>query len=40
MFLNHCDCIYDRQFGFQSGDSTMGARVNLTEGIRNALDNN
>ena len=39
-FLSKYNCIYDLQFGFRNGHSTNHALLDLTEDIRNALDNN
>ena len=39
-FLSKHNCIYELQFGFRNGHSTNHALLNLTEDIRNALDNN
>ena len=37
-FLLKFNCIYDLQFGFRQGHSTVHALINLTEDIRSALD--
>ena len=39
-FLSIHNCIYDHQFGFRKNHSTNHALLNLTEEIRDALDNN
>ena len=39
-FLSKHNCIYELQFGFRNGHSTNHALLNLTEDIRNALDDN
>ena len=39
-FLSKHNCIYELQFGFRNGHSTNHALLDLTEDIRNALDNN
>ena len=39
-FLSSNNCIYDLQYGFRSGHSTIHALISLTEDIRNAMDNN
>ena len=39
-FLTSHNCIYELQFGFRDNHSTNHALINLTEDIRNALDNN
>ena len=39
-FLSIHNCIYDYQFGFRKNHSTNHALLNLTEEIREALDNN
>ena len=39
-FLSIHNCIYDHQFGFRKNHSTNHALINLTEEIRDALDNN
>ena len=39
-FLSKHKCICDRQFGFRSRHSTNHALLDLTEDIRNAMDNN
>ena len=38
-FLSHNNIIYDLQFGFRQKFSTSHALINLTENIRQALDN-
>ena len=38
-FLSHNNIIYDLQFGFRQQFSTSHALINLTENIRQALDN-
>ena len=38
-FLSHSNIIYDLQFGFRQKFSTSHALINLTENIRQALDN-
>ena len=38
-FLSHNNIIYDLQFGFRQTFSTSHALINLTENIRQALDN-
>ena len=39
-FLSKHNCIYELQFGFRNGHSTNHALLDLTEDIRNAVDNN
>ena len=39
-FLEDRGCIYENQFGFRKKHSTTHALVDLTEDIRNAIDNN
>ncbi len=39
-FLSIHNCLYDQQFGFRNKHSTTHALTDLTEDIRNALDNN
>ena len=39
-FLTSHNCIYELQFGFRDNHSTNHALINLTEDIRNAVDNN
>ena len=39
-FLEKYNCIYELQFGFRSKHSTIHALINITERIREALDNN
>ena len=39
-FLLKFNCIYNLQFGFRKGHSTIHALLHLIEDIRNALDNN
>ena len=39
-FLLKYNCIYDLQFGFRKGHSTIHALLHLTEDIRKTLDNN
>ena len=39
-FLSKHNCIYDHQFGFRKNHSINHALINLTEEIRDALDNN
>ena len=38
-FLEKNECIYKNQFGFRKSHSTNHALINLTEDVRNALDN-
>ena len=38
-FIEKYNCIYDLQFGFRNKHSTNHALINITETIRNALDN-
>ena len=37
-FLNHCNQIYSRQFGFCKAHSTVDTLINITECIRKSLD--
>ena len=39
-FLERHRCIYNQQFGFRSGYSTTHALIDLTENIRQAIDDN
>ena len=39
-FLSIHNCIYELQFGFRKNHSTTHALINLTEDIKNSLDNN
>ena len=39
-FFNKYNCIYKQQFGFRQHHSTIHALIDLTESIRQALDNN
>ena len=39
-FLDEFDCLYKKQFGFMNAHSTNHALINITEEIREALDNN
>jgi retron-type reverse transcriptase len=38
-FLEDCQCIYSLQFGFRKKHSTTHALIDITETIRQALDN-
>ena len=39
-FLDICNCLYELQYGFREKYSTNHALINITENIREALDNN
>ena len=39
-FLEQNECLYTNQFGFRNLHSTNHALINITEKIRNGLDNN
>ena len=39
-FLEKCNCLYKKQFGFRNSHLTNHALISITEKIRESLDNN